>query len=119
MKGEVMKSARQLKFLEIAAAEYGVGSTISPKQMQEIADEHGFNSSDIFWLAKPQYRAGRGLYAIPALPDNAAAMAADIVPLRKPAPVAAPVVERPAHPSTIASALSSAIARAISAAIFS
>jgi len=90
-----MKNARQLKFLEIAVAEYGVGSTISPKQMQEIADEHGFSSSDIFWLAKPQYRAGRGLYVIPALPDNAAAMAADIVPLRKPAPVAAPAVERP------------------------
>ena len=94
MKGEVMKHG-QLKFLEAITNELGAFATVVAKDAVKFARDNGFSDSDHHWLYKEKYRIGRALYRLPSIPDNAAAMAADIVPLRKPAPVAAPVVERP------------------------
>ena len=85
----------QQKFLEAITNRLGAGATVVAKDAVKFAQDNGFSDSDHHWLYKEKYRIGRALYKLPSMLDTSVAMAADIVPLRRPEPVAAPVVDRP------------------------
>lgn len=85
----------QLKFLEAATNLFGSGAVVSTKDLVELSRSGGYSTADSNWIFKPDYRAGRAMYRLPSMPDSAVAMAADIVPIRRAEPVAAPVVVRP------------------------
>ena len=86
-----MLKAEQLKFLELATKSFGANATVGNQELLTLADQHGMRGSASNWLFKPQYRAGRAMYKLPAYEvtetENLAAMAADIVPIRRETPV--------------------------------
>jgi len=92
MKGEVvMLKANHTKFLEAATNHFGNEAVILAKEITAFANANQFSSSDYGWLFKPENRAGRAMYKLPAYDaseESLAAMAADIVPIRREKPVA-------------------------------
>jgi MoxR-like ATPase len=89
-KGDTMLKATQLKFLELATEKFGVESVVTNKDILSLAEQHNMNGSASNWLFKPEHRVGRALYKLPRHEHNTtslAAMAADIVPIRRETPV--------------------------------
>ena len=86
-----MLKANQVKFLEAATRAFGAQAVLPAKDLTAFAVENGFSNSDHGWIFKPAYRAGRAQYKLPAYDstesENLAAMAADIVPIRRETPV--------------------------------
>ena len=97
-----MLKAGQIKFLECAIAQFGVEAVVPVAELVALAESNGFANTDHHWLYKPAYRAGRAVYKLPTHDTSSvkqktptpqvdttsiAAMAADIVPIRKDAPV--------------------------------
>ena len=85
-----MLKANQLRFLELATESFGAQSVVGTQDVLKLAEQHNMTGSTCNWLFKPQYRAGRGMYQLPAIETDIAstvAMAADIVPIRREAPV--------------------------------
>jgi MoxR-like ATPase len=88
-----MLKANQIKFLEAITSAYGKNAIVTMAGIKEIVDESNFKRSDYRWLTREEHRADRGKYRLPSLPsatntENLAAMAADIVPIRREQPVA-------------------------------
>ena len=93
-----MLKANQLKFLELAVERFGKNAVVSRNELVDLADMNGIQGNDLWWMIKPEYHASRGFYRIPDLgsqkqtapvvTENRAAMAADIIPMRKDTPVA-------------------------------
>jgi MoxR-like ATPase len=85
-----MLKANQLKFLELATETFGVEAIVGNQDLLTLADKHGMTGSASNWIFKPDYRAGRGQYRLPRHESDTtsmAAMAADIVPIRRETPV--------------------------------
>lgn len=86
-----MLKANQSKFLELATEKFGAQAVVPVADLVSLAESNGLSNNDHHWLYKPAHRAGRALYRLPALDESAtsvAAMAADIVPIRREKPVA-------------------------------
>ena len=86
-----MLKANQSKFLELATEKFGAQAIVPVADLVSLAESNGMSNNDHHWLYKPAHRAGRALYRLPALDESAtsvAAMAADIVPIRREKPVA-------------------------------
>jgi MoxR-like ATPase len=89
-----MLKANQTKFLEAATRAFGSQAIIAAKDITAFAVENGFSNADHGWIFKPEHRAGRAQYKLPAYEatdsESIAAMAADIVPIsiRRENPVA-------------------------------
>ena len=89
-----MLKANQTKFLEAATRAFGSQAVIAAKDITAFAVENGFSNADHGWIFKPEHRAGRAQYKLPAYEatdsESIAAMAADIVPIsiRRETPVA-------------------------------
>jgi MoxR-like ATPase len=86
-----MLKANQLKFLELATQNFGSEAVIAAKDITAFANANQFSNADCGWIFKPAHRAGRAMYKLPAYSasdENVAAMAADIVPIRKDTTVA-------------------------------
>ena len=90
-KVKVMFKANQLKFLELATKQFGSQSVVPVADLVALAEANNLSNADHHWLYKPTYRAGRAQYKLPAYnmteTENLAAMAADIVPIRRETPV--------------------------------
>jgi MoxR-like ATPase len=94
-----MLKANQNKFLEAATVRFGDQAVVPARDLVDFAKANKFSNADHGWIFKPEYRAGRALYKLPANESAAAptitaapdvehvAMAADIVPIRKDTPV--------------------------------
>jgi MoxR-like ATPase len=94
-----MFKANQLKFLEAATRAFGAQAVIPAKDITEFAVKNGFSNAEHGWIFKPEYRAGRAQYKLPGMTtqelsvpavsdtESLAAMAADIVPIRRETPV--------------------------------
>jgi hypothetical protein len=55
-----------IKFVQIASAMYGEGAELDRDMVQKVCDNHGIGFP--FWfISRPQYRVGRGLYKLPIL----------------------------------------------------
>ena len=55
-----------IQFVEAAQEKYGQCATLNRDQVQIVCDESG--APYPYWfVSRPQYRAGRGLYALPSL----------------------------------------------------
>ena len=55
-----------LKFVEMATAMFGVGAELNRDEVQQVCDNHGIGFP--FWfISRPQYRSGRGLYKLPSV----------------------------------------------------
>lgn len=86
-----MLKANQLKFLELATEKFGVEAVVPVSELVALAESNGMANADHHWLYKSTYRAGRAQYRLPrheADTTSLAAMAADIVPIRRESPVA-------------------------------
>ena len=90
-KVKVMFKANQLKFLELATKQFGSQSVVPVADLVALAEANNLSNTDHHWLYKPAYRVGRAQYMLPAYnmteTENLAAMAADIVPIRRETPV--------------------------------
>jgi hypothetical protein len=94
-----MLKGNQSKFLEMATETFGAEAVVAVSDLVQLAEKNSVSSADHHWLYKPTYRTGRGLYKLPALTSqrltktpvieapSIAAMAADIVPIRREKPV--------------------------------
>jgi len=86
-----MLKANQVKFLEAAILRFGDQAVVGARDLVDFAKANKYSNADHGWIFKPVYRAGRGLYKLPAheLSDTVVreevkiAMAADIVPIRR------------------------------------
>ena len=90
-----MFKANQLKFLELATKKFGSEAVVPVGELVELAESNGLSNVDHHWLYKPAYRAGRAMYKLPNAntqkndeasiveTESLAAMAADIVPIRR------------------------------------
>ena len=81
-----MLKANQSKFLELATEKFGAQAIVPVADLVSLAESNGMSNNDHHWLYKPAHRAGRALYRLPALDESTtsvAAMAADIVPIRR------------------------------------
>ena len=84
-----MLKANQLKFLELATDKFGAEAVVPVAELVALAEANNLSNNDHHWLYKPTYRSGRAQYKLPAYnTDSIAAMAADIVPIRKDVSVA-------------------------------
>jgi MoxR-like ATPase len=87
-----MLKANQLKFLELATKKFGSQAIVPVSELVSLAEANELANADHHWLYKSAYRAGRAQYKLPAYDstesENLAAMAADIVPIRREMPVA-------------------------------
>jgi len=87
-----MLKANQTKFLEAMTSIYGKNAIVTMAGIKDVADGHKFKRNDYRWLTREEHRADRGKYRLPDLTstsntENLAAMAADIVPIRRETPV--------------------------------
>jgi MoxR-like ATPase len=85
-----MLKANQLRFLELATQKFGAEAVVPVADLVSLAESNGLANADHHWLYKPAYRAGRAVYKLPLHESDTtsmAAMAADIVPIRREAPV--------------------------------
>jgi cobaltochelatase CobS len=85
-----MLKANQLRFLELATQKFGQEAVVPVADLVSLAESNGLANADHHWLYKPAYRAGRAVYKLPLHESHTtsmAAMAADIVPIRREAPV--------------------------------
>ena len=89
-----MLKASQSKFLEAATVRFGDQAVVPARDLVDFAKANKFSNADHGWIFKPEYRAGRALYKLPASESapvadetSMVAMAADIVPIRKDTPV--------------------------------
>jgi len=85
-----MLKANQLKFLELATEKFGAEAIVPVAELVSLAKSNGLANADHHWLYKSAYRAGRAQYRLPcheADTTSLAAMAADIVPIRRESPV--------------------------------
>jgi len=93
MKGEtIMLKANQSKFLELATDTFGSEAVVAVAELVDLARQHNLANADHHWLYKPKYRHDRGQYRLPRYEGDSksiAAMAADIVPIRRENPVSA------------------------------
>lgn len=82
-----MLKANQLKFLELATKKFGSQAIVPVAELVSLAEANDLANADHHWLYKSAYRAGRAQYKLPAYDstesENLAAMAADIVPIRR------------------------------------
>ena len=85
-----MLKASQSKFLEAATVRFGDQAVVPARDLVDFAKANKFSNADHGWIFKPEYRAGRALYKLPASESapvadetSMVAMAADIVPIRK------------------------------------
>ncbi len=76
----------QKKFLDLAIAKFGAGSTIDRNDIVSFAEEQGARGVDFWWMIKPEHRVSRGFYRIPGESSHVE-MSADIVPIRRETPV--------------------------------
>jgi len=85
-----MLKANQLRFLELATQKFGQEAVVPVADLVSLAESNGLANADHHWLYKPAYRAGRAVYKLPLHESDTtsmAAMAADIVPIRRETPV--------------------------------
>jgi hypothetical protein len=85
-----MLKANQLKFLELATQKFGAEAIVPVAELVALAESNGLANADHHWLYKSAYRSGRAQYRLPRLrvsTSSLAAMAADIVPIRRETPV--------------------------------
>jgi len=85
-----MLKANQLKFLELATETFGIEAVVGNQDLLSLATSHDMAGTASNWIFKPEYRAGRGMYRLPRHESDVtskAAMAADIVPIRRETPV--------------------------------
>lgn len=85
-----MLKANQLKFLELATEKFGVEAVVPVSELVALAESNSMANADHHWLYKSAYRAGRAQYRLPRYEADTvsqAAMAADIVPIRRESPV--------------------------------
>jgi MoxR-like ATPase len=85
-----MLKANQLKFLELATEKFGAEAIVPVAELVALAESNGLANADHHWLYKSAYRSGRAQYRLPrheADTTSLAAMAADIVPIRRETPV--------------------------------
>jgi hypothetical protein len=94
-----MLNGNQSKFLEMAIEKFGNEAVVPMADLMSLAKSNGLSNSNHYWLYKPAYRVGRGTYKLPVMISHSvptttvaetqsiAAMAADIVPIRREKPV--------------------------------
>ena len=56
-------SPAKQKFVDLAAAKYGEGATLTMSDVTSIREEHGLGWPS--WFVRPPYRVGRGLFKLP------------------------------------------------------
>ena len=88
-------NTNQSKFLEQATNHFGANAVVARSELCDFALASNFKRGSYRWIFKDEYRASHGKYKLPAVSGAAsvditsiAAMAADIVPIRKAQPVA-------------------------------
>lgn len=84
----------QSKFLEQATLQFGANAVVARSELRDFALSHNFKRAAFRWVFEDEYRASHGKYKLPAVSGepsvdttSVAAMAADIVPIRKEKPV--------------------------------
>jgi hypothetical protein len=85
----------QSKFLEQATMQFGANAVVARSELRDFAVSRNFKRAAFRWVFEDEYRASHGKYKLPAVSGepsvdttSVAAMAADIVPIRKAQPVA-------------------------------
>ena len=85
----------QSKFLEQATLQFGANAVVARSELRDFAVSRNFKRAAFRWVFEDEYRASHGKYKLPAVSGepsvdttSVAAMAADIVPIRKAQPVA-------------------------------
>jgi hypothetical protein len=85
----------QSKFLESATLQFGANAIVTRSELRDFAMSRNFKRAAFRWVFEDEYRASHGKYKLPAVSGepsvdttSIAAMAADIVPIRKASPVA-------------------------------